>query len=77
MSAAFQPQLAQQGIHVTQLRVRFGLDDEPVAGRTHRAETEDDQRLWLADFIVRSGACLHVSHHFCFRRELSAQRAEA
>ena len=55
MSTAFQPQLAQQGIHVTQLRFRLGLDDEPVAGRPHWAETEDEQRLWLADFVVRSG----------------------
>jgi hypothetical protein len=77
MSTAFQPQLAQQGIHVTQLRVRLGLDDEPVAGRPHWAETEDEQRLWLADFVVRSGAGLHVNHHFCFRRTFSAQRAEA
>ena len=66
MSTAFQPQLAQQGIHVTQLRVRLGLDDEPVAGHAHWAETEDDQRLWLADFVVRSGAGLHVRPSFLF-----------
>jgi hypothetical protein len=77
MSTAFQPQLAEQGIHVTQLRVRLGLDDEPVSGRTPWAETEDNQRLWLADFVVRSGAGLHMSHHLCFGRALSAQRAEA
>jgi hypothetical protein len=62
---------------VTQLRVRLGLDDEPVTGRAHYGETGDDQRLWLADFVVRHGAGFHVSHHFCFRRTLSAQRAEA
>jgi hypothetical protein len=60
MSTAFQPQLAQQGIHVTQLRVRLGLDDKPVAGLAGCGETEDDQRLWLTDFVVRSDARLHV-----------------
>jgi len=77
MPTAFQPQLAQQGIHVTQLRVRLGLDDEPVAGLADYGETEDDQRLWLADFVVRGDARLHVAHHCRFRRAVSAQRAEA
>jgi hypothetical protein len=77
MSTAFQPQLAQQGIHVTQLRVRLGLDDEPVTGRARWAESEDDQRLWRATIVVRSDARLEVGHHFRFRRALSAQRAEA
>lgn len=77
MSTAFQPKLAQHGIHVTQLRVRLGLDDKPVAGVADCGETENDQRLWLADFVVRSDACLHMGHHRRFRRAESAQRAEA
>lgn len=77
MSTAFQPQLAQQQIYVTQWDIRPGLDDEPVARRARWAETEDNQRLRRADFVVRSGAGLEVGHHFCFRRAVSAQPADA